>query len=415
MLKLYIYDYMHNFRKNLVTIFQLLIVFGLIILLSSTVFAQAGVYLAFRHSIGEGDGLVLNYPIRTDMVADLQEVKEIVYANSTELTYPLPDGKSNTFDLHIYSDAFSKYAQPALINGVWPDSIFASSKYLNCVIVPNRYGIKTGDVISFQDNKGSELSIYISGVMEDEQYLYDGGQSHSSSQGADFTDLLSKYSSAPEYDEMLGIWLYPTVALVTSEEQLEKFHVEFDTYRIANGLVLFNDDISDAAREHNNEIIQACATEFLPYSNIELPSLESFWKLSDQRIRIALMTYLPIILISVILVLCSILGYEYFQTQKSMLRYSVYFTLGTRWKRLVWLCLFQKLVNSIFSMLLFLGIYRILDSTSLHNRIFFTCTSLQLLILSGVCMVYIIFGTLIPYRILKNSAPDEIIREVRVQ
>ena len=412
MFKLSVYDYMNNFKKNILTIFQLLVMFFLVIILSSTILAQTGMFTALSKSVHNGKGVVSFY-ISEYELNTLKKVDEIVYARTCFLSYKDRDDKDRGISFITYNKNFSKYMQPVLVKGNWVDSELVDTKYVACVISENNYGIDVGDIIQSENYNGDIIELYVSGIIKDDQYLYRGNVANEDN-NVDYTSLCNKIDENSESEDEYG---NRDIVAITSDRQLKKNDVEMPENEIANALIRFRDDITEEEIEYNNDKIRDCYEETvgIPGDAVTIISLEEFYKNSLRRIRNILVTYVPIIFASIILIMSSILGYEYLLLKKSMTRYGVYYALGTKWQSMVLVPLFQKVVNSIFSVMIFISLYSLIGYTPIHNKIFMTLGKIQTLIILLICLVYISFGTFMAYRMIRKSAPDEILREAKVE
>ena len=370
-------------------------------ILSSTTLAQTGMFVALNKSVKNGNGVVA-FDISEYTIKDLKKVDEVVYGRTCFPSYIDENDEKIGMSLITYNDNFSDYYQPVLLKGHWVDSIFVDSQYVTCVVNQNEQGIDVGDVIEIDNCMGEKIKLYISGIIKDKQYLYVGNEfTDDSHEKTDFTDLFSKLDS-----EQIGLMV------ITTDRQLSKLEVRLPSNKIANALIRFEDDISDEEIEYNKKKIEE---ESMTGFGIYITSLEEFYKNSLRRIRNILVTYVPIIFASIILIMSSILGYEYLLLKKSMTRYGVYYALGTKWQSMVLVPLFQKVVNSIFSVMIFISLYSLIGYTPIHNKIFMTLGKIQTLIILLICLVYISFGTFMAYRMIRKSAPDEILREAKVE
>ena len=401
MFKLSIYDYMNNFKRNIFTIVQFVLILILVVILSSTTLAQTGMFVALNKSVKNGKGVVA-FDISEYTIKDLKKVDEVVYGRTCFPSYIYENDEKIGMSLITYNDNFSDYYQPVLLKGHWVDSIFVDSQYITCVVNQNEQGIDVGDVIEIDNCMGEKIKLYISGIIKDKQYLYIGNEfTDASHEKTDYTDLFSKLDS-----EQIGL------IAITTDRQLSKLEVRLPSNKIANALIRFKDDISDEEIEYNKKKIEE---ESMTGFGIYISSLEQFYKNSLRRIRNILVTYVPIIFASIILIMSSILGYEYLLLKKLMTRYGVYYALGTKWQSMVLVPLFQKVVNSIFSVMIFISLYSLIGYTPIHNKIFMTLGKIQTLIILLICLVYISFGTFMAYRMIRKSAPDEILREAKVE
>ncbi len=401
MFKLSIYDYMNNFKRNIFTIVQFVLILILVVILSSTTLAQTGMFVALNKSVKNGKGVVA-FDISEYTIKDLKKVDEVVYGRTCFPSYIDENDEKIGMSLITYNDNFSDYYQPVLLKGHWVDSIFVDSQYITCVVNQNEQGIDVGDVIEIDNCMGEKIKLYISGIIKDKQYLYIGNEfTDASHEKTDYTDLFSKLDS-----EQIGL------IAITTDRQLSKLEVRLPSNKIANALIRFKDDISDEEIEYNKKKIEE---ESMTGFGIYISSLEQFYKNSLRRIRNILVTYVPIIFASIILIMSSILGYEYLLLKKLMTRYGVYYALGTKWQSMVLVPLFQKVVNSIFSVMIFISLYSLIGYTPIHNKIFMTLGKIQTLIILLICLVYISFGTFMAYRMIRKSAPDEILREAKVE
>ena len=412
MFKLSVYDYMNNFKKNILTIFQLLVMVFLVIILSSTILAQTGMFTALSKSVHNGKGVVSFY-ISEYELNTLKKVDEVVYARTCFLSYKDRDDKDRGISFITYNKNFSKYMQPVLVKGNWVDSELVDTKYVACVISENNYGIDVGDIIQSENYNGDIIELYVSGIIKDDQYLYRGNVANEDN-NVDYTSLCNKIDENSESEDEYG---NRDIVAITSDRQLKKNDVEMPENEIANALIRFRDDITEEEIEYNNDKIRDCYEETvgIPGDAVTIISLEEFYKNSLRRIRNILVTYVPIIFASIILIMSSILGYEYLLLKKSMTRYGVYYALGTKWQSMVLVPLFQKVVNSIFSVMIFISLYSLIGYTPIHNKIFMTLGKIQTLIILLICLVYISFGTFMAYRMIRKSAPDEILREAKVE
>lgn len=412
MFKLSVYDYMNNFKKNILTIFQFLVILFLVIILSSTTLAQTGMFTALSESVHNGKGEVAFFLSEYELNT-LKKVDEIVYARTCYLSYKDRDDNNRGISFITYNKNFSKNKQPVLVKGNWVDSELVNTKYVACVISENNYGIDVGDIIKSENFSGDIIELYVSGIIKDDQYLY-RGDIVNEDDTVDYTSLYNKIDENSEPEDEYG---NRDIVAITTDRQLKKNDVEMAENTIANALIRFQDDITEEEIEYNNDKIRDCYEEAVGTSRdtVTIISLEEFYKNSLRRIRNILVTYVPIIFASIILIMSSILGYEYLLLKKSMTRYGVYYALGTKWQSMVLVPLFQKVVNSIFSVMIFISLYSLIGYTPIHNKIFMTLGKIQTLIILLICLVYISFGTFMAYRMIRKSAPDEILREAKVE
>lgn len=271
MFKLSVYDYMNNFKKNILTIFQLLVMFFLVIILSSTILAQTGMFTALSKSVHNGKGVVSFY-ISEYELNTLKKVDEVVYARTCFLSYKDRDDKDRGISFITYNKNFSKYMQPVLVKGNWVDSELVDTKYVACVISENNYGIDVGDIIQSENYNGDIIELYVSGIIKDDQYLYRGNVANEDN-NVDYTSLCNKIDENSESEDEYG---NRDIVAITSDRQLKKNDVEMPENEIANALIRFRDDITEEEIEYNNDKIRDCYEETvgIPGDAVTIISLE---------------------------------------------------------------------------------------------------------------------------------------------
>ena len=403
MFRLAMYDYIHSIRRNVITVLQLVFIMVLVVVLSSTLFSQTGLYNLFCEKESDAKG-VLALNISEEVIDNLSGVEEAIYGKTTFMNYIKKD---RTLQIHVYDEAMSRYIQPVVDEGVWVDSIFANSEYPCFTIFPNKLGIESGDIITIDDYNGNTCEIYISGILSPEQYIYAGNKARGlNPKETDYTTLVNKYPDANNPDD---------IVLVTTEEEMAKINGEI-YYTCGNGVIKYKNDISNEEMENNEKIIKeyVSSNSGMHSDSIKLCTLQQFYDNSLKRLNVVLITYIPIMIAVVMLIMSSILGYEYLCNQKAVRNYSVYYMLGVRWNRISVIASVRNVINFLISYMLSFGIFYIVEFFNLNKYIFITFRNYQHLLIIGIGIIFILFGAFIPYRMLKKVTPDDVIRSAKM-
>ncbi|MBQ4069293.1 MAG: hypothetical protein IJC76_08580 [Lachnospiraceae bacterium] len=404
MFRLAIYEYIHSFRRNVITVLQLIFIMVLIIVLSSTLFSQTGLYNLFCEREANAKG-VLALNISEEVIDSLSGVEKAIYGKTTFMSYIKED---RTLQIHIYDEAMSRYIQPVVEEGVWVDSIFANNEYPCFVIFPNKLGIKPGDTITIDDYNGNTSEIFISGILSPDQYIYAGNKARGlNPRETDYTTLVNKYPDANNPDD---------IVLVTTEKEMAKINGEI-YYTCGNGVIKYKNDITNEEMESNEKLIKDYVSNNMGVNSgsIKLCTLQQFYDNSLKRVNAVLITYIPIMIAVVGLIMSSILGYEYLCNQKAICNYSIYYMLGVRWERISMISSVRNIINFLISYAISFGIFYIVELLNINKYIFITFRVSQHLLIILIGIVFILFGAFIPYRMLKKVTPDEVIRNVRMQ
>lgn len=404
MFRLSIYEYIHSLKRNVITVLQLVFIMVLVVVLSSTLFSQTGLYNLFCERESNAKG-VLALNISEEVINSLSGVDEVIYGKTTFMSYIK---ENRTLQIHVYDEAISEHIQPVVEEGVWVDSIFANNKYPCFTIFPNKLGIEPGDIITVDDLSGNTCEIFISGILAPEQYIYAGNEARGlNPKETDYTTLVNKYPDANNPND---------IVLVTTEKEMAKINGEI-YYTCGNGVIKYKDDISNEEMENNEKLIKDYVSSNMGMNSgsIRLCTLQQFYDNSLKRVNAVLITYIPIIISVVILIMSSILGYEYLCNQKALYNYSVYYMLGVRWKRMSIMASARNLINFLISYAISFGIFHIVELLNLNKHIFITFRGSQHMLIIGIGMIFVLFGAFIPYRMLKKVTPDEVIRNARIQ
>lgn len=385
---------MHNFKRRILMSIQISFILFLTISCASIYLFQIKEYEPFRDIIfGKGVDCQIGYEVISTDLGELSNQLIKFDAISYSLVDSVEENYMNStrsYDIYGYDKYAIKYT-PIMEEGKW---ISGESKgdILEAVIGQNMYGVKTGDILEVHtfDGLDKKITVKIIGVLSENAVVYS-------------PNLFVRECGI--YDWYVGegnVELAPK--LYMSRVDMEKAGIGYRTTMV---LLKFDDSITDEEYEENISVLKS----------VGCSSYEPFYvtrEKTKQIISAKVMTILPLLVCSFILVTFGVAALSVMETNADMNRYSIMYLTGMKWKGCIAICsvraLFEVIIAFAFMWLIYGGILFFGGK----NIFSFIWDKRTMMVTLGM-MVYFFFMTVVPPAIMMRfNSPVKLLRKSRV-
>ena len=410
MIKLGINEFVRNFRRNILVIFQLAAVMVLLVLLVSTYNVQTKLGFAVLKYIDDTaiytyvDGFMDNL---NPITRNLEGVENVVYSRRTKgINLVNEEGESiGMCEFSAYDENIVDY-RPRLKSGVWYCEAPKEEGTINVVVAENTFGYETGDIVEMKAvdsaNREHNLKCKIVGTVYKDTMLF-GMSNFYTTINCSYLDLFaSAADNQPEMDEEVLTEMPTTPYLygVMSEADMKEYHI---WSVIKNVLVDFDDNLSEEQMDSNLKQMERSGSSQITDLMNENSKILLFQKIGGIVILLIVLIALSVV---------SIISSSEVNFIYERRNYGIYFITGNNWMKTMVLAAVNWICVIIFSIMLSLtGISAIVVSgASKHLTIIWARE--HILSYMAVAVVTMIIALIIPAVLLKKSQPVEILKNV---
>lgn len=401
-----------NKLLNIYIIIQMAIVFAMTIFRVSSLTSRYHYYLPFKKFI-ESDGYFCNLTSATTVlgkyVQSSSDISEAVYgAEESNVQASYRVNLSNIHEDNMYALFSYSYDEeiynnwiPDMQEGNWLSDIKNSgSEEIPVVVYDTTHSMKLGDVLEKQsidyieDDQGNgkneikKIKLRIAGILSDDAEIVHYNE-------LEYGDCRDIFSTVKDITEREG---YETLYLFRSQD----IH-SADIFCMSSGIAFINTNgnISDELKNENQTIIIGITEDFM--------ELKDFQKNSQKYITDEIKKIMPIFLCILLLTIIITISVNAITTYKEVTNYALYYICGLTWKKAMLISLihaaFQTLLALFTAIISMLVCYFI----NIFSNTVLEFYPLQILVCLAMIIMNMIFAFIMPYIIIRNSTPREIL------
>ena len=311
MTKFGISEYIRNFWFNLCSILLLIVMMILTTGMISNIDEKAGMYKIARKYM-DYDSMYLA-AVEKQNIEELQEMGDVNFVQTFGGEY----GASKLIRGCIYTDEIMKNLRPKLEYGKYPDKVTTDDSTIKALISDNPYGIKAGDTLTLNvDGSSVPVNVYVTGVIKEGQRLY---------------ICLNKTFINMSYEDFFPVYSYEQtedVWLIIPESEAGKLP-ETMSYLCDNVMINPKGTLTEQERDTiYNRIADYDITGSSPY-----PEPAELVNRNNTMFKIEFMKYIPLSVVTIVLLCISIIGIVNIKTAKSTRYYGIMYAYGMRYKK----------------------------------------------------------------------------------
>lgn len=278
---------------------------------------------------------------------------------------------------------------PELESGNWFDLDRPVQDVIPVVVSQNNYGLKVGDVITFNDLFDNEATAEIIGVLKDNTKIIDMSSSYS--ENVDYRYLYRNYKFESEEKTLF----------ITMQRDL----AETDLLTQLNGNVIIkhNDDTSGETIAENYAKLGQMTTLFS--TNGSIIKEGSFDYIFSQIYNL-----MPIFICVFILTLVGAISTSALSAKRQLRNYAVYYICDLKWNQCAVINLFSSLICILISFTLNIIAAFIAKATEILGDTVISLGVWQILGCVVIMIIYVLFSIILPLNIIGNNTPNKILK-----
>lgn len=388
MLTIGINQFLKNFRRNFMTIVQLVLVYIIAIFTVSACVEQLTLYRGVSDYIDE-TGMVL---WRRKFDEDLDLKKELIKVEYVEKRYSIQLEKEPVvgpfYEIVSYSNEVNHYRVP-IKKGRWCESGSAENGVIRAVVsddfIPK---CEVGDIVEVEGYRLKIMGIY------DRNELVYGEINHSGR-----PNYLEWYNNAVILSQN-----YKRYQVIASYEDMHREGRPYSTYSI---VIDYEDDITEEDIEHNKEILEN------KYKYIMLADMvyaKDVYDTSIQLLEIKLVPMVVIFLVALLFAIVSMMVSGSITVYAEQRNYGIYFLYGNSWKKTIILSIIHWLLASIVALIISICACVIAKRLGIAADYALSFTKYHAYIMTAITVFLMLMAIILPYGILKKMQPINIIK-----
>ncbi len=387
-------EFLHNIRKNILVIVQMILVYVVCIYAVSIIAEQLKMYNTASEFI-DNSGVMITNGRACDMctteenaleqlIDKLEAVDNIEYVPYYRGSYE----QNAEYEVIMAKDSY----RMKLDSGKWCDNGHSKDGEIRAVVCSDT-GIHIGDLVTV-----GEYSYRITGTFSKKEMVYGHLSSHNDANYQMLFNTFDNIKSASAVNEFKNLF-------VASHEDMER---EMSGYYAMWMVIDYDDNISVQDTEYNSRVL---ADEYDLYLQRDYLNCSDIYEYSKTLITIKVMPVIAAFTVIFILSLISLITTSAVTVSYEKYNYGIYFITGNSWKNTTILALIHWGIEAVVALILavcgFLIISRIgpLSHTQLSFSIW------HVIAIAGIMMIQLFLATIMPYRMLKNMEPIEIFKK----
>ena len=388
---------------NLLIIVQMMIIYFIVISMTSSVISRFSYYLPFKEILKENGSFYSFFyatnpetgmaGTTTDELAEnLNGNPRISASYLVWLSYPEQNSKRDP--IFISMDEFwLEVYHPELESGCWFTDITRDDNILPIVVSQNEEGITVGDIIEFESfGTNKPVNCEVIGILKEGSRIISYQiPSDESDEIVSCKNLYQNYYYAVEQTPLI---ILPQSALDTSIVNTQ-LHGPF--------MISYPEDVSEQLKEENQAYLGKMTTLCrITFSDLYRNSMTFIFEQCK--------TISPILIAVLIMTLVSTMSVNALSVKRQLYHYAVYYICGLQWKYCVLINFMTSLYLSIISLLLTI----ILLIGSLHTvwiqESVISFGAWQMLLCFLVMQLCVGFSIILPVHLLHGNTPNMILR-----
>jgi hypothetical protein len=326
---------------------------------------------------------------RYSVLDELTNVKTIsaVY----QYAFYTDGNKNNLFEGYGYDGYISETVKFPLSKGVWYTDLAVEEGIVPVVVSSEKDGLALGQTIPVKIHHPSPgkatVQLKVVGIMRPPPYLLHYTVSGNIISGNDIFERYNEsYQGAP--------------LIMFSRDALAEYQ-DYYYARNNNTLVFFDENISEADYRRNIETLS---------NRGFVQTIDKMYILARQEINDNMNAMLPFIICTLSISTVGLVSLTILNTILQRKVFAIYYLCGSKWKNCFYILLAYLLVVTLLSLVLLLVLFylAVLNGTVYTMGLYISLNNV--LTTLGVYLAVMFLSLIVPYVILKNTFPIEIIR-----
>lgn len=390
MTKFGISEYIRNFWFNLCSILLLIVMMILTTGMISNIDEKAGMYKIARKYM-DYDSMYLA-SIENKNIEELKEIGDVNYVQTIEGDY----GPRKLIRGCVYTREIMKNMKPKLEYGTYPDKVTVDSNTVKALISANPYGIKAGDTFTYIVSTLGEsvpVNVYVTGVIKEGQRLY---------------ITLNKTFINMSYEDFFPVYSYEQtedVRLIIPESEAGKLP-ETMSYLCDNVMINPKGTLTEQERDTiYNRIADYDITGSSPY-----PEPAELVNRNNTMFKIEFMKYIPLSVVTIVLLCISIIGIVNIKTAKSTRYYGIMYAYGMRYKKAQIIEGVSMTFNCGLAVIFTVSLIKLQQKMEFFGEINCNLNMPQIITITGICIIIIFCSMFAAKGVLKEHTPVQILK-----
>ena len=388
MTKFGISEYIRNFWFNLCSILLLIVMMILTTGMISNIDEKAGMYKIARKYM-DYDSMYLA-AVEKQNIEELQEMGDVNFVQTFGGEY----GASKLIRGCIYTDEIMKNLRPKLEYGKYPDKVTTDDSTIKALISDNPYGIKAGDTLTLNvDGSSVPVNVYVTGVIKEGQRLY---------------ICLNKTFINMSYEDFFPVYSYEQtedVWLIIPESEAGKLP-ETMSYLCDNVMINPKGTLTEQERDTiYNRIADYDITGSSPY-----PEPAELVNRNNTMFKIEFMKFIPLSVVTIVLLCISIIGIVNIKTAKSTRYYGIMYAYGMRYKKAQIIEGVSMTFNCGLAVIFTVSLIKLQQKMEFFGEINCNLNMPQIITITGICIIIIFCSMFAAKGVLKEHTPVQILK-----
>ena len=383
MTKFGISEYIRNFWFNLCSILTT----GMI----SNIDEKAGMYKIARKYM-DYDSMYLA-SIENKNIEELKEIGDVNYVQ----TIGGDCGTNKLIRGCVYSREIMKNMKPKLEYGTYPDKVTVDSNTVKALISANPYGIKAGDTFTYSVSTLGEsvpVNVYVTGVIKEGQRLY---------------ITLNKTFINMSYEDFFPVYSYEQtedVRLIIPESEISKMSEAMKASLCDNVMINPKGTLTQEERDAiYDRIADYDITGETPY-----PEPAELVNRNNTMFKIEFMKYIPLSVVTIVLLCISIIGIVNIKTAKSTRYYGIMYAYGMRYKKAQVIEGVSMTFNCGLAVIFTVSLIKLQQKMEFFGEINCNLNMPQIITITGICIIIIFCSMFAAKGVLKEHTPVQILK-----
>ena len=387
MTKFGISEYIRNLCSILLLIVMMILTTGMI----SNIDEKAGMYKIARKYM-DYDSMYLA-SIENKNIEELKEIGDVNYVQTIE-------GDCGTNKLIrgcVYSREIMKNMKPKLEYGTYPDKVTVDSNTVKALISANPYGIKAGDTFTYSVSTLGEsvpVNVYVTGVIKEGQRLY---------------ITLNKTFINMSYEDFFPVYSYEQtedVRLIIPESEISKMSEAMKASLCDNVMINPKGTLTQEERDAiYDRIADYDITGESPY-----PEPAELVNRNNTMFKIEFMKYIPLSVVTIVLLCISIIGIVNIKTAKSTRYYGIMYAYGMRYKKAQIIEGVSMTFNCGLAVIFTVSLIKLQQKMEFFGEINCNLNMPQIITITGICIIIIFCSMFAAKGVLKEHTPVQILK-----
>lgn len=388
MTKFGISEYIRNFWFNLCSILLLIVMMILTTGMISNIDEKTGMYKIARKYM-DYDSMYLA-AVEKQNIKELQEMGDVNFVQTFGGEY----GPSKLIRGCIYTDEIMKNLRPKLEYGKYPDKVTTDDSTIKALISDNPYGIKAGDTFTLNvDGSSVAVKVYVAGVIKEGQRLY-----------ISLNDIFINMS----YEDFFPVYSYEQtedVWLIIPESEAGKLP-ETMSYLCDNVMINPKGTLTQEERDAiYDRIADYDITGSSPY-----PEPAELVNRNNTMFKMELMKYIPLSVVTIVLLCISIIGIVNIKTAKSTRYYGIMYAYGMRYKKAQVIEGVSMTFNCGLAVIFTVSLIKLQQKMEFFGEINCNLNMPQIITITGICIIIIFCSMFAAKGVLKEHTPVQILK-----